>query len=165
MKPFWNLNFAYRWSYTDNINTAIMGISDKKNYTIFLNKIISYSSSINDLINKFYPFTILSSILRNTNNNSLYDYEPFLILHSYLFDPAWLCLDGKVERYNAKSVCYFTEFSSNKFVNESDFKISEFFPGSFGYHLHNINSHNQFSQYSYFFYFEKYFKRVLNIQS
>ena len=103
-------------------------------------------------------------MIRTLNNNGkIYDFKYFQILHSYFFDSAWLCYDGVSERLNPQSVCMFEEFTGTKLIDEGEFNIKKFFPGSFGYHIHIKNAQNYFSNNSYFYYFEKHFKRILKI--
>jgi len=164
MKPLWELNFAYRWSFTSNLNTAVMGIGNKSDFSLIIEKLISGSNYLQGTLAAFHPFYRISPLIKNLNFGSIFNYKPFLIIHSYFFDPAWLCNDEKISRFNSKSVCKFDEFTDKMFINENEFKINDFFQGAFGYHLHYSNLFHNFNNKSYFFYFENYFKNVLNMK-
>jgi hypothetical protein len=153
-----------RWSFTNTINTAVLGINRKINSSIdkIYKEIIS-SSNLNLLFDAFHP-NLISNIILTNNNNSIYNYKPLRVLHSYLFDSAWLCYDGIEGPLNNKSVCSFNDFTSKNFVNEKEFNFGSFFSGAFTYHLHLRNADSDISSKSYFFYLENYFKSFLNLK-
>ena len=161
MEALWTLNFAYRWSFTSRLNNAVLGLNNKQSFNKLLEKMKSISLTSDDLVKNFNPAKI-SYAISDHNKGSCFDYEPFRVLHSYLFDSAWLCADGVQPRLNSKSVCSFKEFAANVFVNESEFSMKNFFPGALTYHLHMKNLRPKyFKKNSYFFLFENYFLSVL----
>ena len=165
MSLLWQSNFAYRWSYTDNYNTAVLGVNKMFDSSIsqVYNRIISSNKNINSLINSFHPLS-LSNTVRNLNKNSIYDYGPLRTFHSYLFDPAWTCFDGVTKRLKPEFVCGFDEFNNKKMLDEVNFnpKIHPSGGGSFTYHLHLINCGSNVRNDSYFKYFENYYYSTLN---
>lgn len=166
MQPLWDLNFSYRWSFVDKFNTAVLGINKKKNSQIkqFYDETLTKSTNLETLIKNFHPNKI-SETVKKLNNGNVFDYEPLRMLNGFLFDPAWLCFDQKLNRFNSKSVCYFAEFTHKKFMQESDFKPDEFFSGAFTYHLHLKRSSGRIYKHSYFYYFEKYYNSVLKLNA
>jgi hypothetical protein len=165
MKPLWKLNFAYRWSFTQNLNTAVMGIGNKIDFSLILDKLISKSNYLQGTLAAFHPYYRLSPLIKNLNYGSVFNYKPFLILHSYFFDPAWLCNDAIIDRLDSRTICTFNEFTDSELIkNENEFDKNSFFPGAFGYHLHYSNTGSLFNNKSYFLYFENHFKKILNIK-
>ncbi len=157
----WTINFAYRWSFTNRINNAVIGINNKQSIKKLLETIKSISLTSDDLVKNFNPAKV-SYTIADRNKGSCFDYEPFKVLHSYLFDPAWLCADGVLTRHDSKSVCTFKEFISNEFVSQSEFNMKNFFPGALTYHLHMKNLRPKyFNVNSYFSHFENYFMILL----
>lgn len=161
MQPFWYFNFAYRWSFTSNLNNAVIGLNNHSLFKNLLELIKGYSSTADKLLKNFNPF-MLSYAITVLNKGTIFGYESFNILHSHLFDPIWLCNDGVVPRLNKKTACYFKEFISKEFLNLSAFDIDQFYPGAFTYHLHfkNLRARN-FNKKSYFAYLELYFSSIL----
>ena len=122
MSLLWPYNFAYRWSYTNNYNTAILGINKNLNPKISLlyERIVKNNAHLNTLINSFHPHS-LSNLVRSLNRNTIYDYELLKTYHSFLFDPAWTCYDGVIKRLKSDLVCGFDEFNNKKMIEESAF--------------------------------------------
>jgi hypothetical protein len=56
----------------------------------------------------------------------IYNYGDFEVYSSILFDPAWLCNDLALPRYNNKSVCIFAEFYETVITS---FEIEKFYMG------------------------------------
>lgn len=165
-------NFAYRWSSTNDYNTAVMGINGRLNmektkdlYDLFIRE----STTIDQLINKLHPIRLTKLVVNNRNNVSIFDLGQlnsllFVAMHSGLFDPAWLCNDKKVPRASERDVCVFKEFTSSKLMNEEEFKAEMFFAGAFTYHFHlSTRSNLEINNQSYFKYFENYFNRVFKL--
>lgn len=163
MQPFWTFNFAYRWSFVEKLNTAVLGIK-KKDLKIkdLYNKIISKSRTLNALIANFHPDKI-SSDIKTLNSGNVFDYEPLRVLSGFLFDAAWLCFDEKLTRVDDSSVCYFSEFTTKQLIEANSFKPGDFFAGAYTYHLHLKRSKGVISPTSYFSYFEKYYYSVLKL--
>lgn len=162
MKPFWQQNFVYRWSFTHNYNTAVMGINSKFNENIekLYEYIIETSNNEMDLVQGFYPTNVKNAIFLLNGKRSIYNYTGLNVYHSVLFDPAWLCNDLEMEKVKAK-ICKFADFY-DLIVN--DFNIEEFFPGAFTHHLHLKNCGTCIvSNTSYFYHFEKHFSHKLGI--
>lgn len=140
-------------------------------YSLFIHG----SNTVSDLVNSLHPKK-LTNLVNIKRNRSIFEYEPIRVFHSFLFDPAWLCHDQEVERFNNQSVCNFDEFINFKFINEVDFKPQNFFPGAFTYHLHlsdfsrnTLLGFNLFKNVylirneSYFEYFENYYSLILEL--
>ena len=93
LKPFWYQNFAYRWSFLNDYNTAVMGLRRHENDP-FINDlyrtILSTVKDITNFVQTFHPFRI-RSIISRLNNGQIYTHPNFRIYHSALFDPNWLC--------------------------------------------------------------------------
>lgn len=155
-KLLWNKNFAYRWSYTNSINTAIIGIN--KNIDTSINNLYDFifeKSKISEAIKRSHPL-VISKFL---NSNDLYNNGLLIVYHSFLFDPNWLCSDRKMKHLNYNP-CSFTDFYSKKI--SQNFTNEIFFPGSFTYHIHSMNPFYKTNNHSYLVYFENYFsKKVL----
>ncbi len=153
MRLLWRKNFAYRWSYTNDYNTAVMGFNKRFNPEIneLLNKIANKKGlfSVKQFLNWFHPFSLKNYLKKE----SIFNSTILNCYHSYLFDPAWLCHD-RVEKKNfSNSNCNFKEFFQDS--NATNLK-RDFYPGSFTYHIH-LGNCKQISQNSYFSYFENYF--------
>ena len=143
MWPFWNMNFAYRWSSFKGINNGVLGIN-KKFTGSSIDKVFQYNySKINNSTNSqqfidgFDSQKITNAIL-SLNNGSIFNLKPLKVFHSYLFDPVWCC-HGFVSRMNKDSCCYFRDFMEVEFINREEkenFQPSNFFKGAFTYHLH-----------------------------
>ena len=157
MRFFWYFNFAYRWSFLNNYNTAIMGFNKQIDSSIIdlINTINRNESSIYNLIIGFHPESLSKKVASLNKGESIYDYKPLVPLHSHFFDGAWLCNDGCSKRLTNISVCGFNEFYTRTFMSYSDFRIENFFEGAYAYHLHFKPS--SIHEYSYFAYFENYF--------
>jgi hypothetical protein len=168
MEPLWNFgNFAYRWSYVEKMNTAVLSINKKKDMTIIdlYNKIVKKTRTLDDLIANFHPDEVSKeiAILNVLKKNSVFGYKPLKVLNQFLFDPAWLCFDGIIGRFNNISVCYFKEFTMKQFVSNENFKPNSFFAGAFTYHLHLSGSKEKIITGSYFEMFENYYKSILQL--
>ncbi len=166
MKILWLTNFVYRWSFTNGINTAVVGLNKHLNPSIEIlyKTIIKQVKSSHALTSSFHPSEI-SQYMLNLNKNSIYDFKPLKTMHSFLFDPAWVCFDGVSPAFNSKSICNFIDLTKKQFINETDFRIDQFFPGAFSYHIHLKDARPDFiSSKSYFVYFENYFKSVLKLK-
>ena len=181
MRHLWTKNFAYRWSYTAIINTAILGINRRINpsieiffprlaYRISLRTniqrivvvLIAQIFGFNYFTNLFHPSTI-TSILQldeSYSNHNNFVFQSILVYSSLLFDTAWLCHDG-LSGQNQKHVCNFAEFTDKS--TESD--LQSFFQGAFTYHLHFSSSGPKVTKNSYFDKFEQYFHNFLNLSS
>ena len=149
------LNFAYRWSYLNEYNTAVIGFNKQVNPTIveLLNSINTDQSSLGSLISGFHPSPVSNRVKSLNKLNSVYNYNSLVMLHSYFFDGAWLCNDRQTSRITNSSVCIFKEFAIKSF---GEFFIpSAFFQGAYAYHIHYKES--IIEKNSYFYHFEKYF--------
>lgn len=165
MQLLWYFNFAYRWSFTSQVNTAVLGINRKFDSSIdnLYNAILKGAGNSHSVLGAFHPNEV-SNYLTKLNNNTIYNYKSFVTLHGYLFDSAWLCYDGIEKSLNSKSVCNFEQFSKAKLVEKKDFNPKDFFPGAFNYHIHLRNADTYtISAESYMAYFEDYFKSLLNL--
>lgn len=159
---FWQFNFAYLWGrYKSVMNTAVLGITNnitnKKDIYKFA---LKDTNNLVDLVNAFHPI-ILSKKIANLNRDSIFKFKSLKILRNYLFDPAWLCFEGYQKSLNDKMICDFKDFTKRKFLSKNDkFSISNFFPGSFAYHIHG-DAGPEVEETSYFYLLEKYFENKL----
>ncbi|RMZ96735.1 glycosyltransferase family 32 [Brachionus plicatilis] len=115
----WKQSFVYRWSYTNKINTAIIGINKYFSTHVkdFYDRIFSREKSTSAIISSLHPFSL---------STNLFGRFKLKVYHSFLFDSAWLCFDGKKKRVSKETVCGFDEFN-NRYL------------GAFSYHLHLVN--------------------------
>ncbi len=163
LKPFWLMNFAYRWSDLNDFSMAVFGI--RKDFDGLMSKFIkqllvrSSDASASEFLRSFHPFFVRDLIL-TLNNGNLYSYLTFKIYHSVLFDPAWLCNDGMVNRDEANlTLCRFNEIFN---VSQKRFSIEGFFNGAFTFHYHFDNRKSySVKNDSYFCHLESYFKSKL----
>lgn len=162
MKLFWDFNFVYRWSFTNNYNTAVMGINKLKDP--FISELYDYMTkrytNVFDFIHGFHPYT-LSNIVQGMNAD-IYSYKPLKTVSSLVVDPVWLCHDGFIPRIDY-GVCVFSEFNSKKMIEAKDFHPDKFYPGAFTYHLHLGGTVKLVDKESYFKHFENYYKSVLKL--
>jgi hypothetical protein len=162
MNMLWNENFAYRWSYLHKWNTAVVGLNKYASSSIakLIAAVVEKSASFDELEKAFHPQQLIN-IIRSGNSHvfDIYSYDGLRTFHSYFFDSNWLCADGMVSRKN-NSICTFNEFGSRKFVNESEFKPTEFFKYSFAYHVH-MSSIGRILNGSYLSYFESFYRKNL----
>jgi hypothetical protein len=158
MSLLWNYNFAYKWSFTDGYNTAVMGINKNIDNSIIsiYNQILPHCNSITNCIAFFHPSSI-SQILAQLNKKSV-----LIKMNSLLFDPSWLCHDGIIDRFNPSQVCKFSEFNENVLINVTNFEPSLFYDGPFTYHMHLAGGRIIYIvSNSYFDYFEKFYHKNL----
>jgi len=164
--------FAYRWSSSNEFNTAVMGLNREKEasnqdlYSVF----ISRTNTMGAIVRSLHPKR-LSRLIRYHGNQVL-DFTPLQVLHVSLFDPAWLCNDEYLNRTNG-NLCSFGEFTANRI---DGFKAEEFFPGAFVYHIHLsvfgvfslfgyefLGKALEIKEFSYFHYFEIYYRSLLHL--
>ena len=193
MRELWQYTFAYRWSYTERLNTAVLGINRQLNpdtvrrfyrrlitqatmrsyaYTLQL-FVASYLFDFNYMTYRFHPYTISEMILnektppkdsaQSNGHKSWLNYHYLTTFSSTLFDPAWLCHDG-FARLRADLVCNFDEFTSRVLLaNASQFDPRQFFGGAFTYHIHLSNGKKSIVAGSYFDLFERHYTSVLKL--
>lgn len=158
MFPFWELNFAYQWSnLLASYNTAVLGMNKKNVHSLvkFYELVINPTEDLKTLIDALHPHSFSLAIGA---------FQPELILkkfHSFLFDPAWLCFDEALPRFDKKTICSFDEINHEKFIDETEFKLEEFFKGAFTYHLHTVDCGQGVRSGSYFDYLERHFYKLL----
>lgn len=180
LQPLWNINFAYRWSYTGNINTAVLGINKLLNpkiidlytdlmYLLIPNSFLKYiiiffieMIDMNILANVFHPYVVSYKMKRLSQSSDVFNYKELTVLNSILFDPSWLCYDSQIKPLNSYSVCNFDEFTSKSFsnINQDNF-IKHFFQGAFAYHIH-MRKTKQIVENSYFDLLEKHYFNLTN---
>lgn len=153
----WKKNFVYKWSYTNKINTAIIGINKYLNLNTngLYNMIFSRDKSLSSLISSLHPFSLSKKLQKNSN---------FKIYHSFLFDSAWLCFDGRIQRSNNETVCGFNEFNNRRLVNIKNYSIENFFRGAFTYHLHLVDCGLNIRNDSLFYLFENFYYKRLGLK-
>ena len=163
MRPFWSKTFVHRWSANDDYNTAVMGLqlSDTKLVTTIYETILNDTKHRDiNLVDAFYP-TRIKDTIKKLNNGKIYNYLNFLVYHSALFDPAWLCNDGVLKRYNEKTVCKYQEFYDT-IIAADEFDIKNFYDGAFTFHLHLGNCGKcQINATSFFNHIEIYFSKIV----
>jgi hypothetical protein len=128
MRPLLNKNFVYRWSAGHSYNTAVMGVKFNRGKAVdaIYDKILDINNNyIVELTSSFHPRNI-KAIVWCLNKMDIYNYEDFEVYSSILFDPAWLCNDLALPRYNNKSVCIFAEFYETVITS---FEIEKFYMG------------------------------------
>ena len=165
MKIFWDSNFAFRWSFINKYNTAVMGINNRNDSN--LKSLIDYLrvnfNDVNSMIKAVHPHSIADIIKDKLGHEDIFHNSVLNMLHSSLFDPAWLCNDKHNPRLSDKFICAFEEFTNREFINASEFSINSFSPGSFAYHIHLRDSNKNIRKNSYFSHFEAYFASVLHL--
>lgn len=169
MKPFWFTNFAYRWSFINDYNTAVIGIKDDLDdfmKQVYLRVLLaSHENDKFHFLRAFHPFSI-RAIISKLNNGNLYNHSSFKIYHSALFDPVWLCEDGLIKENSEinKATCKFSDIYDLK-IAKNEFNIKEFYQGAFTYHLHLKKCGSCIIRNnSYFYHLESYFKSALKFQ-
>ena len=164
LKPLWNLNFAFRWSYRDFLNAAIIGINNVNDKSLkkLIQTLTYNSSSINSILISFRSKKI-SSAIASLNYNNIYNFTSLNVLHSCLFDPAILCADQQEQQYNPLYNCKLEDFSERKFLNKKEFDPKKYFEGAFTYHIHSGSVGFNILSESYFSHFENYYKNLLKI--
>ncbi|WVR08522.1 hypothetical protein IAU60_005577 [Kwoniella sp. DSM 27419] len=131
-EELWNYRgqFAYRWSWHQKYNTAVLKLHKRSALATFL-----FKTALENGLD-FHPMTV-SRYLKDAGLDKL-----LFMVPDALFDPAWL----NMERYqrDRPPFPYFPEFSyffsNDKFdaaaAQPSGFE--GFFRGSFSYHFHNF---------------------------
>ena len=122
MRFLWYVNFAYRWSYLNSYNTAVMGFNKalNANITQLLESINTKTSTVENLVNGFHPDLVSKKVIALNSLKTTFDFNPLLNLHSHFFDGAWLCNDGKMTKLQEQDVCSFIEFSNATLTNQFD---------------------------------------------
>ncbi len=109
--------------------------------------------NIKTFVKRVHPLSIKKRFIQYYFD-SIYTSKLLRALHSYLFDPAWLCNDAAAEKIFPKSVCFFNEFFQE--IN-GDF-AQNMFPGAFTYHIHLKNCISN-DEYSYFNYLKSFYNK------
>nr|XP_019051069.1 WD repeat and SOF domain-containing protein 1 [Kwoniella bestiolae CBS 10118]OCF29999.1 WD repeat and SOF domain-containing protein 1 [Kwoniella bestiolae CBS 10118] len=131
-EELWNYRgqFAYRWSWHQKYNTAVLKLHKKSALATFL-----FKTALENGLD-FHPMTV-SRYLKDAGLDKLLFRVP-----DALFDPAWL----NMERYQRERppFPYFPEFSvffsNDKFdtAGPQPLGFDGFFRGAFSYHFHNF---------------------------
>ncbi|WRT70707.1 uncharacterized protein IL334_007705 [Kwoniella shivajii] len=131
-EELWNYRgqFAYRWSWHQKYNTAVLKLHKKSALATFL-----FKTALENGLD-FHPMTV-SRYLKDAGLDKLLFRVP-----DALFDPAWL----NMERYQRERppFPYFPEFSvffsNDKFdtAGPQPLGFDAFFRGAFSYHFHNF---------------------------
>lgn len=163
MRIFWGTNMAYRWSFTENFNTAIIGINNKNDpyLNAFINYLKDTYNDVGSFIKAVHPYSMTNIVKNNLKEDDIFKNKIFKMLHTGILDPSWLCYDGITPRFGDKYVCNFDEFSDKEFVSKSEFKPEDFFPGAFTYHIHLRNANSNIKKNSYLKLFENYYHSKL----
>jgi hypothetical protein len=160
----YNENFAYKWSYSPQFNTAIIGFNKYVNPQggKLVEHVLARTNSALRLTLLFHPFKLAEHIAALNRTSTVFDNDLLRMYHSYLFDSAWLCYDRWAARETPTSVCFFEELITRHFIDERDFaRPSQIFPGAFTYHQRLRNS--VISNLSYFKYFENFYEKKLTL--
>ena len=124
-------------------------------------KILTHCDDLGCFIRRFHPVLMSRFIVVLYTLREVFDFAPLRTFHPALFDPAWLCNDGHINRLDPTTVCSFTELSTGLNVGKDAFTPQSFFRGGpFAYHIH-LSSVQRVDNDSYFMHFENYFKSRL----
>jgi Glycosyltransferase sugar-binding region containing DXD motif len=137
--PLLGVNFAYKWSYTDDCNTAIMHWRRQSPTakTILCNILERSGSGKNTgrLVSDSYPRKVCQQVVEDTNLQ-------LKIFPSAFFDPLWIATDtygcaktAAVERYGVGDFGSF--FTTPNVVLHGKDPFAAFFPGAYTFHWHN----------------------------
>ncbi|KAG7098498.1 hypothetical protein E1B28_000442 [Marasmius oreades] len=125
----WRGAFAYRWSWHENYNTAVLRLNKGSALGTFLLR----TALKNDF--DFHPMTI-TDYLRDAKMEEL-----LFRLPDALFDSAWLNMEGyQRERPPMPNFSRFEEFFETPAVDSATPQVvgfDGFFKGAFSYHFHN----------------------------
>jgi len=126
----WKGAFAYRWSYHDDYNTAVLHLNKGSALGSFL-----FRTALKNGLD-FHPVAV-SKYLREAHLENL-----LLRVPDALFDPAWLNTEGyQVERPPYPFFTGFADFFDTPEVHSAAPQATGFegfFRGSFSYHFHNF---------------------------
>jgi len=130
LSPLCGSTFAYRWSYTNKYNSAVLGLPRGSPYA----KALIEKNGNND--KAYHPYKLPENLAG----------VKLIRLPSLLFDPIWLSKDGldKQDR-PGKLIEHFKEFDSKPLKSLTFFSdptrdsFDDAFPGSFAYHMHGGN--------------------------
>jgi hypothetical protein len=88
LRMLFMFDFIYKWSYTDQYNTAIIGIRKQKNPSMvnFYGKAVLSSHSVEGFASYFHPFAVTNHGPGSEGVN-IYDYKGLKLLHSSMLDP------------------------------------------------------------------------------
>ncbi|CAF1026324.1 unnamed protein product [Brachionus calyciflorus] len=168
MSLLWTRNFAYKWSHLNELNTAVLGIN--KNVDSRINEIYDLIFEKFSLRPRYLILEKLDKIIAKSHPESisyfigkdkLFNNDYLKVYHSFLFDPIWLCNDGKIKVLNEKLVCSFSDFTKRAHIKQGEFKRENFFPGAFTYHIHSMPNKYEIHENSYLNFFENYFRNKL----
>lgn len=126
----WKGQFAYRWSFHQKYNTAVLKLHKNSALSTFL-----FKAALENGMD-FHPMTV-SRYLKDA------DLDPLLFrIPDALFDPAWLNMeDYQRDRPPFPYFPAFNDFfSNNKFHTSGPHPLGfdAFFRGSYSYHFHNF---------------------------
>jgi hypothetical protein len=115
-----------------------MGISNRNdsNLKSFIDYLRVNYKDVSSMIKAIHPHSIADIIKDKLGHEDIFHNRVLNMLHSSLFDAAWLCNDKQNPRLSDKFICAFEEFSNREFINATEFSINSFSPGSFAYHIH-----------------------------
>ncbi|EIW86819.1 hypothetical protein CONPUDRAFT_134168 [Coniophora puteana RWD-64-598 SS2] len=126
----WKGAFAYRWSYHDAYNTAVLRMNKNSALGSFL-----FRTAVKNGLD-FHPMSI-SKYLDDAHLQSLLFRVP-----DALFDPAWLNTEGyQLDRPPAPFFTEFSDFFDTPAVDSAAPQVvgfDGFFRGAFSYHFHNF---------------------------
>jgi WD repeat and SOF domain-containing protein 1 len=151
LQPFYIHEFAYRWSVTDEFNTAVLQLHPQSNI----------SSKLIDLAHKkqdpwiFFPTTIQSYICPLHLNR----------IPCAFFDPLWIAADGadgkaiKIWRLPSDGKEAFkTVFRKQSYLSEQGRTV---FYGAFALHWHALHRAGMFEQGSFLDQWKQFFENHL----
>ncbi|KAH7910865.1 hypothetical protein BJ138DRAFT_51056 [Hygrophoropsis aurantiaca] len=125
----WNGAFAYRWSYHDDYNTAVLHMNKNSALGSFL-----FKTALKNGLD-FHPVTV-TRYLKEAHLENLLSRIP-----DALFDPAWLNTEGlQLDRPTQPNFLDFGEFFQTPALSSASPQASGFegfFRGAFSYHFHN----------------------------
>jgi len=157
MSPFWNIDFAYFWGRLPLLNTAVLGLRRGSP----LAKLVTWQTQGSTDPKYYHPFRFTRIMQKRCGSSTIFN--GFRAFPSVLFDPLWNIFD-KVHEFVPGYSLNFTRFSG---MLESppppDFTIQDFFPGSFGYHVHG--QRKPILEGSYLDWFTRHFENVVRTRS
>ncbi len=151
-QPLFTHEFAYRWSFTNEFNTAVLRLFPQSNTT----SIIMNDARKEQSPDVFYPTSIKSYRLPTS----------FKRLPCAFFDPLWLAADDKDQK--AIKIWKLTKNTTETFetVFKQENEISRqgrtVFNGAFAFHWHALKRINIFQDASYLHQWNEFLSRELS---
>ncbi|UJR22034.1 hypothetical protein I4U23_025102 [Adineta vaga] len=151
LQPFYEHEFAYRWSTLNEYNTAILRLFPQSN----ISSILLHQAYEKQSPAVFFPWSIRSSLLPVS----------LVRLPSVFFDPLWLAADNA----DHKTANLWKFINNTRHTFESVFHKESYLSqqgrtvlnGAFTFHWHALHKVGQFEQGSYLFQWNEFFQEPL----